>query len=1247
MEQHCEHVEHLTSALVLLIGKFIDEVRCVGVSPPNQTQHDTNTNVDAENETTHHNLRTIGLEIEELSNDIDALFESSSASLWNTIPKICQNASSSSCIWKLTVDEMIVPLLKNLGRCYEFFDSLPTPKRQDNHKPKHHPRPPPGMLSIQNYTDIAILLECTVCISILPLLDRHVRPPLTYRLQCLPRSLRGRAPINAFHLASSQRSLPKDDNRTHSHREERRLEELMCSSILMGNLVLLDRFRPMLLPRHLTDVYAALLQTEHILDSNRHISEVSGTKYGSSFVSLKGILLNEDGSFMGDNPSLVARAFQDLLVEGRKGPVWLRKRSGALLNHLATTRLYAVIDVFVLSAPEDRSAAALRLSKALTLRQRKDDNGTCATASAGDDFFSLLAHQLLMVLDRSIENSNQKFEAATIQFLWMTLDRLPDNVVVRYFFKPFERTFWCKSDSNDESGGYEVSIHQNVRRIVKLLSTVPPGVDRSRFCRLVLLRPMRDIPLNLTRSGIHVTILGVLLRLSCAPVVIKDSAKLDALEAARLMVEFISLSEFMYSKGEKVHVDGTCVAIVALLYSLAPTDWDLAPMRFRFPTSTLVEQSSDETLSTTTSAVVSYLDESHPTEIESAVGDIQRIAEFTFRNVIAAKKKSAIENGTANGTSTTPLSRLPSLLLEFLLEVYLRLEDLVLADHPQGQNSLWLTAMTAIPILCESCPLESLIGGENGQFGLLRLFQTVFQSLSTFHENKESSSSTLSSLPTTFGRAEAIVSELVIRLPIGKQDQFPFIVNRESVSEFGPSLAGLLLNMLTCMLELGAHKRSPQEESDIDSLIPSLEALARVSSMRKVGVDYGLWTEISEAASHVLVLIALRKKDKNSLPRGLEEDTHEGILSQAQRDLQSTDPPIRARGVALLRQLLASEVELSENQLVEVRVMQEVSDVQREKEANGSNKDDIFVLLVGALADSESYVYLAAIHALAFMSSSLRVFPVIVEAISTGKLVISGEAHPLQPDQRVKLAEVAIAVLRRFPSVLHDYAASVFGMLLFRKTEIPPSNHGDTKEAPIINKTVNFFEGNDVLRGEDEINDWQEKKIRLNTGGPVFQVEEPALVRAAMITLATEAVLQADTVVSAPFCAGLMDCVINCLTFESVRPVRRSAALLAYSLYAAVVGEMETLHDSVSMGASNKCPLTMAMMEAGEEVLYRVLCRRRKNDSKRDPATVARCEEALSMREKAEQGGILAAGQIAVDRATRDNAFLVQLVASS
>ena len=151
--------------------------------------------------------------------------------------------------------------------------------------------------------------------SILPLIEKHVLISFEDRIRYqLPKSLAGR--INRLSLSWGS---------TYHKAESKalRCQELRDTASTIASLIMLDRFKPMLLPRHLADIYAGLFQAEHLGDEKQQ--EDTKDLYANLGLA----------SAVKIDASVQAKAYQNLLLQGTKSPTWLRQRVSPLLSQLA------------------------------------------------------------------------------------------------------------------------------------------------------------------------------------------------------------------------------------------------------------------------------------------------------------------------------------------------------------------------------------------------------------------------------------------------------------------------------------------------------------------------------------------------------------------------------------------------------------------------------------------------------------------------------------------------------------------------------------------------------------------------------------------------------------------------------------------------------------------------------------------------------------------------------------------------
>jgi hypothetical protein len=116
------------------------------------------------------------------------------------------------------------------------------------------------------------------------------------------------------------------------------------------------------------------------------------------------------------------------------------------------------------------------------------------------------------------------------------------------------------------------------------------------------------------------------------------------------------------------------------------------------------------------------------------------------------------------------------------------------------------------------------------------------------------------------------------------------------------------------------------------------------------------------------------------------------------------------------------------------------------------------------------------------------------------------------------------------------------------------------------------------------------------------------------------------------------------------RPIRRAGALLSRELYATILKEHQIVQSTRTCDEKSEptmtIPFTIAMLKAREEALAAALARCLDQhdlgdlgvDKHRcsDPATLARCQEALAFRAEAEDIGMHAAGRVLLSSSSPD-----------
>lgn len=1151
----------------------------------------------------------------------------------------------------IVVKSVLWPLLTGLGRCYAALDQIP-PRPQTGKQKK--PPPPPGMLSIQNYTDIAVFIEFLVACSILPLVQQNVLPSAQDRARySLPKSLAGRIPRAsllwgcAVQNTMSERNLPET------------ILELRSTAAIIGNVVTLDRFRPMLLPRHVVDLCAAMLQADALEHQWKIQSKTKDILVPAEYKRIKELLLpstKADAKLLVD-PFTQARAYQTLLLRGTSSPRWLRQQVSKLLNRLACQDIGAIVHAFVQSAGENMTSASQRLARALT-----------ADVKDNKDYFAALCRQLVTLLDvpatHQMGNSLNPNQQAGVLTVLAVLDQVPFENTMKYLFPLLARDLvpFTEVDSSGTSDNATPSIHRVIRRIGILLSSLPPSYNGLTIGRLLLSRVAVDAT-NKPMDGAIVTIVSQLLRIAAMESVVVLNIKEDAIFTLQCTVQTLIQSSFGPEGG------GVDVATLALVYCIAPTALDIQGYRYKIPTREDIEKD-------TVTSVTFDKDPDKTAHDISAVAQImeQLIAVVVEKILLPLTKMAGAEDATISA-QVESASRLPSTMFHLLLRCYFytiattrsrSVPPKISKDREELPSVfrgisiyIQLTVMILLPFLCEKCSPESLLLADDGGIGILSMIKLILDCASTI-----------------CGRTvEDDVNDVTLCPPVSDDDERPFsladnvlidflaLKDDRCIVEDGDydndydlsrdeswiSISAVVLTLLVTMLELGTQKRSDKEESLLASMIPTLGTLARFRERYSIeGLENSLFQpELAEMAAHAMVLIAARsqksevdKTDEASAhPRGhsLMESIHE-----AEKDLESEQPPIRARGVALLTKISHRYLNEKEEQLHASPLITIVDDNTKGKEDSNASSDvlsEILRVSVVALADIESYVYLAAIQSIVKAAdvSPREVIPLIGNGVALGTISFDrsgkeGEGVQVQltSEQRIKLSEALLFTIRRREKAIYEFVPLLMNLVLHGLPERTTDHRPSGLDARIQEETHRYFvEGTDQHHDEEERRSREDLDLRVRTGGPVFQSEENDVLRAGCVAVLAELISSALPAVVARHCRTLIHFAATSLTLETSRPVRRATAILCYELYCAILREQdEESYGSVDLPSS----LAVETVSSGEEELLLALkrCVNASDVKTRlyDPAMTERCKEALDARMAIERSGILPAAKL-------------------
>ena len=845
------------------------------------------------------------------------------------------------------VKEILIPMVEALTWCYRIIDQLPQPDPPQPQSPRNRnkkPAPPRGMLSIQNYTDVACVLEFLICTSVMPHLNPFVVTPLQDRIRLLPKSIAGRLPRKSLGWAASQPV-------------QRTSLELQQTTQVVARLIFLDRFQPMLLPRHITDLYAAIFQAEQLetdaiarsLEYQLLYDELGLTTFSSSIV----------------DPHLQAKAYQLLLLQGTRGPKWLRQRVSPLLTALACRDLSAILHVFV--PIKEPSMAAQRLGRALS---------PAASGTQAREF----CQQLLQVLQEAYPLADQHHprQVAMSLTIWAALYQLPPPKLKEQILPLWQYGFFTSE-----------RIHPSIRQVGSLASWIPPSTNPGKVLQWLLFSPLSSTPTQDTTSypGTHSTILGQLLRIAAMPSVLESKAKQEALMTLQWITKVMCASTVeskqQTDRDKLPPVEGASILSLALVYAMAPSSWDLKGNRYHPGQSGNQKEAGLE-------EVVIEEDQGNTPDVTLIAGDITKRANLMVDEILlvfeqasaadAAEEKSKdLEKGTTRG--------LPSQLFRLLLCIYLSTttssapSSIMPEALHRHADSFRLVSMILLPLICEKCSPESLLlGDQKDATGVLSMVKLVLVCAK-------------SRLEDTSGKTNKTIEETGIASEIQQEDKeskhcnliFQEILQdnvslkiETSTSERGAdhddsddtllSIASIVLSLLIAVLELGSKQRSRQEEEMLLSFQPILKPLAELNTSPTSSETSSAWSEadagMADMASYAMALIASRNAAEKVVDEQKADESPQekmiNMIAQAEQDLQSTQPPLRARGMVNLGRLARGYLGgIQEQEVAKPLVMELDQSGTTTQDPAQLLMQEILRLSIIALSDSESYVYLA------------------------------------------------------------------------------------------------------------------------------------------------------------------------------------------------------------------------------------------------------------------------------------------------
>jgi len=921
-------------------------------------------------------------------------------------------------------------------------------------------------------------------------------------------------------------------------------------------------------------------------------------------------------------------------------PPWLRMRLGQFLTTLAGDNLQSVVDVFVAYAhghggnsdgdengsnnnmgDEIMTGAAARLARALCAKpagQPSSENGsTPFLEKLCDQFVEFLVEEGQQHIKKSKEAENYELvrsrsSVAMSLTLWATIGQLSVDVFLSTFVRQMASGLFPQGDS----GRSKYDGIQSTAAIGAFLATTPSSLNPSTKKKLnAMLVSSLSLLSNNTQCN-YPTLLGQILRLAsfffedpeCTEsklvVLLDNNDKSDVASflnvAVMTIIQTIQVATRLGFEGQN---QGEHDVALALLKAVSINAFDKDGYSFEHVIST-------------------QCDELHPPcyfgkrsgngDSTDLVKGIERRAKVLVHRVIVPLSRTIDEMSDEMKEDADAWMRIvPSSLFRLVLQLHFsnftQHDDTSKYELNDGDEEELRVASTALlALLCEECSPALLLGGDNeADNGVLKTLGLILESGAALLRDSQSEHS----------------EELL-------------------------STTSIVLSLLVAILELGAEKRSEGGELIFQSMMPSLQTLSCGGDVQSAELS-SLVTELAEMASHAMALIATRNEvvteDSVTKPRAAADDKADieliiDHIAEAERDLESSQPPIRARGVVTLRHIARS---LADSGVSHVPKKSLVIEVDSVKTSDGSKEQLVLLartlarICLNALADSESYVYLASIHTLVAISDVCpsEIITLIGAVVSKGSanitVLMNGATEtPMEmsfaQEQRIKAVEALIFIIRRRGDGIFLNGPSLLETMLFGQMKMATNQAGATQDMSqlIQVQTHDYFQ-----RSQEDGQDEVDARTRLGTGGPVFSCEEGDLLRSAAISLVCELVSTLHPAVIAQYCHALVRLALDALQLESSRPVRRSAALLARELYACVMRE-ETSEEGSEKKATSA--MAIAMVCAGEDKLVIALTRcvtatdvdtdnslAVKGKTRLvDPATQSRSKEALEKRDE-------------------------------
>lgn len=382
--------------------------------------------------------------------------------------------------------------------------------------------------------------------------------------------------------------------------------------------------------------------------------------------------------------------------------------------------------------------------------------------------------------------------------------------------------------------------------------------------------------------------------------------------------------------------------------------------------------------------------------------------------------------------------------------------------------------------------------------------------------------------------------------------------------------AELCLSLLVTAMECGNNKRSDEEEAVLRDMMP---LVAEYASERQTG----------EVAGHALALLQSRM---SAADETLSANGDDLLLNQIQKDLSSLMPPIRARAVVRMQRLAHGSTLCKQDAQV------------------------LYEMIVSAVSDEDSYVFLAALQACAVLIVRHRDLLTLTLDHITG----TTGSSICKPSTVIKLCEVVQVIVSR--SALQKSSYDEIMRALLRGCRVDEASLKSTNvngnDDIIWEATTRYFEKGNSNDNDCDASVLEEQQLRVKTGGPLFECEELAQVHASCM-LCIAAIYQPHVIGDA-HCD--IDCVyvlerflnivitlcVNALLLNKTRPILRAGATLCVSIYA-------------SAESSDVLMTALALLAKEEKKMYHCV-RNLYNDAATKNHVAAVADQALYVRLK-------------------------------